>query len=313
MKKQINPLRDLVHTYSIVARDSSTGEMGVAVESHWFSVGSIVPWAEAGVGAIATQSLVNVSFGPRGLELLRQGKAAPTVLKELIAADDAAEVRQLAVIDSGGTVATHTGRRCIPEAGHRLGDQYSVQANLMLNDSVWPAMAQAFEQSEGPLAERMVVALEAAQAADGDIRGKQSAALLVVRGQATGRPWADRLIDLRVEDHPEPVQELKRLLHLFRAYEYMNEGDVALERNDVAGALTAYRTAEAMAPDNLEMKFWHAVSLANSNMVGAALPLFKEIFAQDGQWAVLASRLPQAGLLDVNQDELERILAQQQA
>jgi uncharacterized Ntn-hydrolase superfamily protein len=178
----------------------------------------------------------------------------------------------------------------------------------MLNDSVWPAMANAFAQSEGHLAERMVTALEAAQAEGGDIRGKQSAALLVVKGQATGEIWEDRPIDLRVEDHPEPVQELKRVLHIFRAYEHMNQGDEALEKNDVAGALKAYRTAEAMMPDNLEMKFWHAISLVNSNMLSEALPMFKAIFAQDDHWAIVAQRLPGVGLLEVSEEDLKRIM-----
>jgi uncharacterized Ntn-hydrolase superfamily protein len=306
--------RKLAHTYSVVARDPATSEMGVAVQSHWFSVGTLVPWAEAGIGAIATQSLVNVSFGPRGLELLKQGKTAAEVVGELISSDENREVRQLAVIDAEGNVATHTGQKCIPEAGHYIGDNFSVQANLMLNDTVWPAMAQAFEQkasvqSQRPLAERMVAALEAGQVTGGDIRGQQSAALLVVRGQATGQVWLDRLIDLRVEEHPEPIQELKRLLHIFRAYQYMNEGDVALEKNDVKGALQAYSTAAAMIPDNLETKFWHAVSLANSDLVTEALPMFKEIFAQDNRWAIVTQHLPEVGILNISAEDLERIMS----
>ncbi len=229
--------------------------MGVAVQSHWFSVGSVVSWAEAGVGAIATQSLINASFGPRGLDLLRAGKNAQETVDLLIASDEGQAVRQLAIVDAAGRVATHTGHRCITEAGHHVGKNYSVQANLMLNNTIWAAMATAFEGSNGPLPERMISALEAAQAAGGDIRGKQSAAILVVRGESTGNLWQDRLIDLRVEDHPEPVLEVKRLLHVFRAYEFMNQGDEALEQNEVDAALIAYRTAEAMIPDNLEMKF----------------------------------------------------------
>jgi uncharacterized Ntn-hydrolase superfamily protein len=301
--------RKLAHTYSIVAHDPATGEIGVAVQSHWFAVGTLVPWAEAGVGAIATQSLVNVSFGPRGLELLKQGKTATEVVGELIDADENREARQLAVINAEGSVATHTGKKCIPEAGHYLGDNFSVQANLMLNDTVWPAMAQAFERSQGPLAERMVAALEAGQATGGDIRGQQSAALVVVREQATGQVWQDRLIDLRVEEHPEPVQELKRLLHIYRAYQYMNEGDVALEKNDVKGALQAYSAAAAMVPDNLETKFWYAVSLVNLDMVTEALPMFKEIFAQDDCWAIVTQHLPEVGILNISDEDLERIMS----
>ncbi len=198
----------LVHTYSIVARDEQTGELGVAVQSHWFSVGSIVSWAEAGVGAIATQSFVNVSFGPQGLLLLKKGKSANEVLNELIEKDEGRDFRQLAIIDAKGNVATYTGSKCIEVAEHKIGKNYSVQANMMLNDKVIPAMAQAFENSKGPLAERLIAALKAAQEVGGDIRGQQSASLLVVSGKSTGKIWEDRLIDLRVEDHPQPVEEL---------------------------------------------------------------------------------------------------------
>jgi uncharacterized Ntn-hydrolase superfamily protein len=299
----------LAHTYSIVARDSETGEMGVAVQSHWFSVGSLVSWAEAGIGAIATQSFVNVSFGPRGLELLKQGKTAQQALKMLIDSDEGREVRQLAIIDANGNVAAYTGKKCIPEAGHIVGENFSVQANLMLNDKVWPAMEKAFKQSNGHLAERMVAALEAAEQTGGDIRGKQSAAILVVRGKSTGKTWEDRLIDLRVEDHPEPIQEIKRVLKVFRAYEYMNAGDLAIEKNDIPGALKAYSAAEEMFPDNLEMKYWHAVCLANEGMVDESLPLFNEIFEKDNNWRVLTKRLPAVGLLNVNEKDLKKILS----
>ncbi len=309
MNKNFFPPSQLAHTYSIVARNPATGEMGVAVQSHWFSVGPIVPWVKAGVGAIATQALVNISYGPRGLDLLRQGKSAPEVVAELIESDEGRDVRQLAVVDTQGRVATHTGRKCIRDAGHIIGENFSVQANMMLNDRVWPAMAQTFEQSDGPLAERMVAALVAAQGAGGDIRGQQSAALIVVKGESTGKAWEDRLIDLRVEDHPEPVQELKRLLHIFRAYEHMNQGDEALEKDDVPGALQAYSTAEAMQPDNLEMKFWHAVSLVNSGMTPEALPIFRAVFAQDHHWATLLQRLLPVDLLKANAAEVEKILA----
>jgi uncharacterized Ntn-hydrolase superfamily protein len=300
----------LAHTFSIVAMDPETGEMGVAVQSHWFSVGSIVSWGEAGVGVIATQSFVNVSFGPRGLDLLRAGKSARETLDLLLASDPGREVRQVAVLDAMGRVAVHTGKACIPEAGHRSGDYFSVQANMMLNSTVWPAMAEAFENSSGPLAERLVAALEAAQNEGGDIRGQQSAALLVVRGEATGKPWEDRLIDLRVEDHPEAVREIKRLLRVFRAYEYMNAGDLAIENQDVDGALKAYGIAEDMFPENLEMKYWHAVSMANIGKVGEALPLFREVFAKDANWRTLTRRLPDVNLLEVSTQDLETILSQ---
>jgi uncharacterized Ntn-hydrolase superfamily protein len=300
----------LIHTYSIVARDPDTGDMGVAVQSHWFSVGSIVSWAEAGVGAVATQSLVNASFGPRGLELMKNGKSAQEALTELILSDEGREVRQLAIVDAKGNVSAHTGTRCIPEAGHFIGEGYSVQANLMLNDKVVPAMARAFEDARGPLAERMMTALEAAQDVGGDIRGKQSAALLVVRGTPTGNVWEDRMIDLRIEDHSEPIIEMKRLLSLFRAYEYMNQGDLAIEKNDLEGALAAYSRAEEMFPDNLEMKFWHAVSLANAGMLEEARPIFTYLFSKDGKWRTLTERLPGVGMLNVNEEELKKIVSQ---
>jgi uncharacterized Ntn-hydrolase superfamily protein len=209
-----NPRRP-VATYSIVARDPKTGEMGVAVQSHWFSVGSVVSWAEAGVGAVATQSLVDPAYGPLGLELMRTGRTAPEALRSLLAGDDGRAVRQVAMIDADGRVEAHTGPRCIADAGHVVDadNQFSVQANLMANDEIWPAMAKAYRENTGDLADRLVAALEAAQAVGGDIRGKQSAALLVVSATPTGRPWEDRRFDLRVEDHPQPVQERGRRGH----------------------------------------------------------------------------------------------------
>lgn len=298
-----------VHTYSIVARDTATGEMGVAVQSHWFSVGSLVTWAEAGVGAVATQSLVDVRYGPLGLELMRAGKTADQALKALLAADEHPEVRQVAMIDAHGNVAAHTGKNCIPEAGHFVGDNFSVQANLMLNDSVWPAMKEAYENAKGDLANRMLAALEAAEADGGDIRGKQSAAILIVKGKSSGKPWADRLMELRVEDHPNPVQELKRLVKLHRAYEHMNRGDLALEENDVERALQEYGAAQRLVPENLEMKFWHAVALVNVDRADESLPIFKEIFAEDSNWATLVPRLANVGFITQDKAVIDKILS----
>ncbi|HKQ77136.1 MAG TPA: DUF1028 domain-containing protein [Blastocatellia bacterium] len=299
----------LAHTYSIVARDPETGQLGVAVQSHWFSVGAIVPWAEAGVGAVATQSFVEPAYGPLGLALMRAGKSAPEALKSLLAGDSQATVRQVAMIDAQGRVASHTGENCIAAAGHRAGSNYSAQANLMLKDTVWDAMAKAFETSKGDLADRLMAALEAAQAEGGDIRGKQSAAIVVVTGKPTGKPWADRLFDLRVEDHPEPVAELKRLVKLQRAYAHMNTGDELFSKNDIAGAVREYGAAEALTPDSIEMVFWHAVTLANANKVEEALPLFKRVFAADLAWATLVPRLPKSKLLPDDQKIIQRILS----
>jgi uncharacterized Ntn-hydrolase superfamily protein len=299
-----------VHTYSIVARDPETGALGVAVQSHWFSVGSLVTWAEAGVGAVATQSFVDPAYGPLGLELMRAGKTANQALEGLLASDPNAAVRQVAMIDAKGNAAAHTGERCIPGAGHIKGENFSVQANLMLNDKVWPAMAEAFKSATGDLADKMLAALDAAQAVGGDIRGKQSAAILIVSGAPTGKPWVDRIMDLRVEDHPEPLAELRRLVDVHRAYQHMNAGDLAIEKNNVEEALREYGTAEAMMPDNLEMAYWHAVALVNVGRVEESLPLFKKVFAGDPNWVELTPRLPKVGLLSTDDRGLQLILSQ---
>jgi uncharacterized Ntn-hydrolase superfamily protein len=286
-----------VATYSIVARDPATGELGVAVQSHWFSVGPIVPFAEAGVGAVATQSFVDPSYGPLGLELMKAGRPAPDALAGLVRADANPEVRQVAMIDAEGRVAAHTGGNAIIAAGHQLGENYSVQANMMERATVWPAMAEAFETTKGDLAGRMLAALEAAQAEGGDIRGRQSAALLVVSGDPTGLPWVDRIYDLRIEDHPRPLEELARLLHLARAYREMNAGDEAMTTNDVAAAIRHYDSASAMVPDNAEMVYWTGVTLASEGRIEESLPRFERAFEADPRWAVLTARLPAADLL----------------
>ncbi|HEX7241503.1 MAG TPA: DUF1028 domain-containing protein [Longimicrobiaceae bacterium] len=300
-----------VNTYSIIACDPQTGELGVAVQSHWFSVGPVVPWAEAGVGAVATQSFVEPSYGPLGLELMRAGKTGPEALRALLAADASTAVRQVAMIDARCNVDAWTGGSAIQAAGHRVGKGFSVQANLM-RGNVWDPMAAAFESATGDLAARMLAALEAAERAGGDIRGKQSAALVVVSGKPTGRPWADRTFDLRVEDHPDPVGELRRLVHLARAYRHMNAGDEAVTRGDVPGAIREYAAAEAMVPDsasNGEMVFWHAVMLVNAGRVDESLPLFRRAFAQDAGWRELVRRLPAAGQLPKDQAVIDRIVA----
>lgn len=296
------------HTYSIVAYDSTSGEIGVAVQSHWFSVGTVVCWGEAGVGVVATQSFVNVSFGPRGLELLKEGLTPGEAVDKLLSDDEGREYRQLAILDAKGNVAAFTGKNCIQPAGHIVGKGYSVQANLMSNDKIWGAMSKAFENAKGPLAERMVAALEAAENAGGDIRGKQSAALLVFSGKPTGKIWLDKLVDLRVDDHPEPIKEIKRLLKVHRAYEHMNNGDLAVEKNDMETAMKEYSAAMDMFPDNLEMKYWTAVTLANNDRIEDALKLFKEVFDKDKNWKTLTPRLVPSGLLKVTDENLKLIM-----
>lgn len=299
----------LAHTYSIVARDAKTGEMAVGVQSHWFSVGTAVPWVEPGVGVVATQSFVNKSFGPRGLELLKEGKSPEEALAILLADDEGREVRQVAILDAQGRVATHTGKQCIRYAGHINGKNFSVQANMMLTDKVWPAMAKAFERSEGqPLAERVVLAMQAAEQVGGDIRGKQSAALVVVRGSKSNQPWDDKLIDLRVDDHEQPLDELARLLKVHRAYEHMNQGDLAIERGEMKRAMEEYGKAESMYPNNLEMKYWHAIGLANSGQIEEAGKMLREVYRKDDNWRELTSRLPEVGLLNVSKKDMEKLL-----
>ena len=302
------PLRP-AHTFSIVARDPETGELGVAVQSHWFSVGSNVAWAEAGVGAVATQSFIDPSYGRDGLDLMRGGASAEEALKSLLAKDEGRDVRQVAMIDARGRVAAHTGAKCIEAAGDHVGRNYSVQANLMSNGRVWPAMARAFESAKGDLADRMLAALDAAQAAGGDIRGRQSAAIVVVTGKPTGKPWADRIFDLRVDDHLEPLKELRRLVTLQRAYNHMNAGDAAVERKDNEGALREYSAAEALVPTSIEMVYWHAVALVNMNRSEEALPLFRRVFAAEPNWRTLTPRLVKSGILPDDKKLLERILA----
>ncbi|MDQ3082623.1 MAG: DUF1028 domain-containing protein [Gemmatimonadota bacterium] len=326
-----------VSTYSIVARDSATGQIGVAVQSHWFGVGQIVPWAEAGVGAVATQSFVDPSYGKLGLELMRAGKSAPDALRALLAGDAACQVRQVGMIDAKGDVATFTGSRDIVAAGGIAGMQaapvsvqcgagggsllvgrnFAVQANLMANETVWPAMARAFSESSGDLADRMLAALDAAQKAGGDIRGKQSAALVVVRHMGTGRSWQDRIFDVRVDDHAEPLAELRRLVAVHRAYNHMNAGDLAVEHGDAALALREYSTAERIAATTegiprsrqAEMVYWHAVALVNMKRVDEAIPLFARAFELEPSWRELTGRLPRAGLLPDDAKLMERIRA----
>ena len=301
----------LVHTYSIVARDPATGEMGVAVQSHWFSVGSIVTWAEAGVGAVATQSFVDPGYGPRGLALMRGGMSAPDALDQLVKADEQRAGRQVAMIDTAGRVSAYTGGSAIAAAGQHIGGGYSVQANMMANDRIWPEMSRAFEAATGDLADRMLAALDAADAAGGDVRGRQSAAILIVKAKGTGRGWvgADRTFDLRVDDHPAPLKELRRLVRLQRAYAHANRGDELMTEKRVDAALEEYKSAARLAPEILELPFWHAVTLASIGREAEAAPIFKAVFAKEPIWADLLTRLPAAGLFPDDAALIGRIRA----
>lgn len=296
-------------TFSIVARDPETGDLGVAVQSHYFSVGPIVPWAEPGVGAVATQSLVEVSYGPKGLQMMSSGRGAKQTLEELLSQDPNKEVRQVAMIDSRGDVAAFTGKRCIPAAGDHVGKQYSVQANLMENERVWPAMAEAYENTKGDLAERLLAALEAGQRAGGDIRGQQSAAIVIVKGKRSSKPWQDRIMELRVEDNPKPIAELRRLVRTWRAYRNVDQGDAFATEGKIEEAMQAYAEGARLAPGNDEILFWQAASLWQLGREKEATPIFRKVFSHDRRWVELVPRLVPAGLLRDDPASLKRIQA----
>ena len=296
-------------TYSIVARDASTGELGVAVQSHWFSVGSVVTWAEAGAGAVATQSFAEPAYGPKGLALMRLGVDAQAALTALVSADELRARRQVAFVDANGEVAVHTGDQCIAAAGHAIAECVSTQANMMRNDRVWPAMLEAYHTSSGDLAERLLTSLDAAEAAGGDVRGRQSAAMLLVAGASSGQPGRDRRFDLRVDDSADPLGELRRLVTINRGYHRM---DIAEEREvagDVAGALAEYEAARAFLSGNDEATFWSAVLMADAGRVDEARALFDEITAREPGWAELVRRLPDTGLLRGGRSVVEELLA----
>lgn len=301
-------MEPILHTYSIVARDEKSGQFGVAVQSHWFNVGSLCPWVEAGVGAVATQSSVKVSYGPQGLKLMREGKSAQGALYALLAEDEDRETRQVAMLDACGNVAVHTGTRCIAKAGHVAGSGFSVQANMMKKDTVWGAMAEAFQKAQGDLAERLLAALQAAQAEGGDIRGKQSAAMLVADGIRSEEPYEHILINLRVDDHPEPLVELERLLHIQHAYEHMNKGDEFLVKDAMFEAMKEYSLGASLAPNIEELPFWQAVTMAANGHLQEALPIFHSVFKINRDWAETIQRLPAAGFFPNDKEMLDKIL-----
>ena len=303
------PLRP-ISTYSIVALDAETGQLGVAVQSHWFSVGTVVPWAKAGVGAVATQSIADPSYGPKGLALMEKGTPADEALQSLLAKDIGKNVRQVAMVDAQGNVGVHTGSRCISHASHLTGKNYSVQANIMAKPTVPSAMVQAFESTTGDLAERMLAALDAAEAEGGDLRGRQSAAMLVVSGEPTGDPWTDRIVDLDVADHENPLIELRRLYRISQAYRHAQRGDEYMEKNEMDSALQEYSAATKLYPENPELPFWTAVTLAQTGELEKALLIFNDVFSRNGNLRELVPRIVQAGFLTVEQNVLQDILAQ---
>jgi uncharacterized Ntn-hydrolase superfamily protein len=276
-------------TYSIVARDTATGELGVAVQSHWFTVGSVVPWARPGIGAVATQSIAEVRHGPRVLDSLAGGTSAPEALARSLAADPGAATRQVGVVDGHGHTAAHTGSGCIPFAGHVTGDAVSCQANMMATERVWPAMLDAFSGADGPLSARLLAALDAAEAEGGDVRGRQSAAILVV--PTAGEPW-ETTVSLRVEDDPEPLVELRRLLELHAAYELADEADSLVAAGRHEEAARVYRRASEIAPDNVELRFWAGLGMAQGGDLEAGSAFVNEVIAAERRWRELLERLP---------------------
>ncbi|WP_019037023.1 DUF1028 domain-containing protein [Psychroflexus tropicus] len=301
--------KDFAHTFSIIAKDPKTGDMAVGVQSHWFSVGTSVPWGESGVGVVATQSFVNQAYGYEGLKLMKKGLSAEETLKQLKSQDSGAAYRQVAMLSHDGSIAAFTGDKCVEAALHLIERDYSIQANMMENKNVVYAMRKAYEENEHlDLAERVVAAMKAAQESGGDIRGKQSAALIVVGDETPEHPWEDKKIDLRIEDHNTPVEELSRLLNSHRAYKLMEKGDIAMENKNAEAALEAYNAAEQLLPDNNEIKFWKAVALVNSDQVKLSVPIFERLFRNDQRWQRLLKRLPDSELITLDKSSLDYLL-----
>ncbi|MDJ0836004.1 MAG: DUF1028 domain-containing protein [Acidobacteriota bacterium] len=301
---------ELAHTYSIVAYDPGTGQLGGAVQSHWFSVGSGVLWVRPGVGVVATQSFTRAAYGPLGLDAMAAGESPTGALERLTEEDEGRAVRQVGFVDAKGRAAGFTGKSCIDYACDRQGKYFSIQANIMLKDTVCAAMEKAFTAAKGPLAHRLMAALEAAQAEGGDLRGRQSAAMVVVSADKPKHAWEGRIVDLRVDDHPTPLKELKRLLAVHDAYEFMNAGDVALEKNKIAEGLKAYGTAVTMLPDRVEPVFWQAYTMVTVGRLDEALPLFKQVFEKEPVWRKMPRRLVKSGLLPNDEALLKKIESQ---
>lgn len=287
----------LTATYSIVARDEATGELGVGVQSHYFAVGAVVPWAEAGVGAVATQAFSDPGYGPRALDELRGGGTPTGVLNALLTRDEGRESRQVAVVDTVGRIAVHTGKGCVEAAGHRTGDGYAVQGNMLRSDGAWDAMAAAYEAADAGLAERLLAALEAAERAGGDVRGRQSAALLVVSGKGGNCPWDEKRIDLRVDDARDPLGELRRLLGIEHANASMDRALDALRGADIAAALKELAAARELRPKDPYIQFWGGVVHMYAGQAQAARESFQAAHAADPGWTELLRRLVPAGVL----------------
>lgn len=286
-----------VATYSIVARDPESGLLGVAVQSHHFAVGSVAPFAQAGVGAGTIQSFARRIYASEGLRLMEEGASAGDALRRLLAWDHHMDYRQAAMVDTEGRVVAHTGRACIPEAGHHLGDEYVCLGNMLLREGTWEAMGEAFEAAGGDLPRRLLAALEAAQAQGGDLRGRRSAAMRVVAPAPTGDPGEDTPLDLRVEDHPHPVSELRRLVDLWAAYDHNTRGGHHLRHGAYERAVAEFERAEALAPEESELVFWRGVALVKAEHLDEARDLFRCLFRESDHWALMLTRVARSGFL----------------
>jgi uncharacterized Ntn-hydrolase superfamily protein len=293
-------------TYSIVARDSDTGELGVAVQSHYFAAGAVVPWAEAGVGAVATQSVVDVAYGPKGLALMRDGVSAPDALSRLVAGDELAMLRQVAMIDASGDVAAHTGEGCVGVAQDKGGPQVSVQANMMLRATVADAMLNSFEATKGPLVQRILAALDAAEAEGGDVRGRQSAGVLVVGGERSESPWDHVVVNVRVDDSTAPLPELRRLVDVGISAAEMAATFPLLfapafdetTRAALDEALTTLdRSQQVYGPANYEPTFWKSVLLAKAGRIDDARAALARCREGREEWTEFVTRVSSAGIL----------------
>lgn len=314
--RNINGKKGVIHsrmkgrnagTYSILAYDKEAGQIGVAVQSHWFAVGALVAWAEAGVGAVATQSFIEPSYGPLGIKLMRGGKSAPVALDILLGKDEMRNVRQVAMIDAIGKADAYTGDACVDDASHVIGHHFSVQANMMENTNIVPMMEKTYAGSTGDLAERLLLTLEAAENAGGDIRGRQAAAMIIVTAKSTGNYTHDRIFDLRVDDHPQPLEELRRLVNTGRAYQHMNRGDDVFTQGNFSEAVIEYKRSENILPGLIEAKFWQAVALTAGDNLDEARTIFADVFFIEPKWRKMVKRLPKAGILPDNPTLIEDI------
>lgn len=297
-------------TYSIVARDQKTGEMGVAVQSHFFSVGSVVTWARSGVGAVATQAMVDIRYGPLGLQLMSTGKGAKETLKSLLGGDPKWESRQVAIVDARGEVAVHTGSKCIPYAGHATGKGFSCQGNIMRSPKVWGAMKKAYEGAASqPLPERLVAALVAGESTGGDARGKQSAAIIVVGKDINAAEWSGKLVELRVEDHPEPLPELARLLRYQRGYGWVNKGDDLLTSEKYEDAMKAYEKGFELVPEVLELKYWVGLSMLETRQKEKGIRMVREVFAQDKNYVSITRGIMKTGAPPIPPDVARKLFS----